>query len=321
MMKVLIAYDGSECADNAIADMQRAGLPAEAEALVVSIEEEWLPAPPLSSYEVVEEMTGAETVVARDHGLHREEEPFEAEALARQATARVRELFPAWQVTERSVIGSPASEILQIAEDWGAQLIVIGSHGRTALGRFFFGSVSEKIVTQASCTVRVSRCGAESGEEGERLLIAVDGSLGAEAAVDEVAARIFPAGTEARLVMVCDPLKPSLVGRFIPKVAEWVEESNAEERDWAKDVLNQQAAKLQAKGLKVSRAIKAGDPRRVLLDEAEDWKATTIFVGARGLTKIDRFLLGSVSSAIAQRAECSVEVARKSGIRSLESGV
>src|SRR5262245_26736724 len=64
IIKVLIAYDGSECADDALDDLQRAGLPAEAEALVVSVEEEWLPAPPMSSYELVEHLVIPERATA-----------------------------------------------------------------------------------------------------------------------------------------------------------------------------------------------------------------------------------------------------------------
>ena len=57
---------------------------------------------------------------------------------------------------------------------------------------------------------------------------------------------------------------------------------------------------------------KEEEPKRLLIAEAESWGADCIFVGARGgMGRIDRFLLGSVSSAVAARAHCSVEVARK----------
>jgi nucleotide-binding universal stress UspA family protein len=48
----------------------------------------------------------------------------------------------------------------------------------------------------------------------------------------------------------------------------------------------------------------------LLIAEAESWGADCIFVGARGMDRIDRFLLGSVSSALAARAHCSVEIVR-----------
>jgi nucleotide-binding universal stress UspA family protein len=309
-MKVLIAYEGSECADAAIEDMQRAGLPAEAEALVVSVEEGWIPPPPLSSYTLVETMVMPEGNTATQMAYDVESRLVEAKAFALKAKDQVKKLFPAWKVSEKFLIGLPANELLKIADEWNPDLIVIGSHGRTAIGRFIFGSVSYRIVTHANCTVRIARCGSENRFDRERILIGIDGSLGAEAAVEEVLHRQFPAGTEVRLIIACDPLKPSLVGYLLPNVVQWVDESNCGEREWAKDIVRQQAEKLQKAGLVLSYEVKEGDPRRVLMNEAEDWEATTIFLGARGLAAIDRFLLGSVSAAVAQRAECTVEVVR-----------
>ena len=54
-MKILIGYDGSDCAESALDDLQRAGLPPEARALILSVAEVWLPPPPPSSYEIVEQ--------------------------------------------------------------------------------------------------------------------------------------------------------------------------------------------------------------------------------------------------------------------------
>ncbi len=311
-MKILIAYDGSECADKAIEDMQRAGLHAEAEALVVSVEEEWLPAPPMSGYEMAEKMVLPEGVTATQMAPEADFKATASEAyhLAMKAQEKVKALFPAWDVNHKCVIGSPATGILKIADEWKPDLIVVGSHGRTALGRFFFGSVSHKVVTEAHSTVRVSRCAAADSYTEEKILIAVDGSLSAEAAVKAAAIRQFPAETKARVVIVTDPLKPTLVGNVIPKVSHWVDESNREERDWARDTARQQAEVLAKTGLLSSYVVREGDPRREVIQEAEDWGATTIFVGARGLNAVDRFLLGSVSAAIAQRAECAVEIVR-----------
>ena len=70
------------------------------------------------------------------------------------------------------------------------------------------------------------------------------------------------------------------------------------------------AEKLRAAELVASSVIKKGDPKRVLVDESEHWGADSIFVEARGLRLIERFLLGSVSAAVATRAHCSVEVVR-----------
>ena len=53
--KILIGYDGSECADAALDDLSRAGLPPDAEAQILSVAEVWLPPPPPSAYEIVEQ--------------------------------------------------------------------------------------------------------------------------------------------------------------------------------------------------------------------------------------------------------------------------
>ena len=78
----------------------------------------------------------------------------------------------------------------------------------------------------------------------------------------------------------------------------------------ATEILDAMAAPLHTRGLAVSSVIRAGDPKHVLLDEAEHWEADGLFVGARGLSRVERFLLGSVSAAVAARAHCSVEVVR-----------
>lgn len=54
-------------------------------------------------------------------------------------------------------LGSPAAEILQLAEEVGAHLVLVGSHGRTGLKRMLMGSVSEKVVREARCPVLVVR--------------------------------------------------------------------------------------------------------------------------------------------------------------------
>jgi nucleotide-binding universal stress UspA family protein len=70
------------------------------------------------------------------------------------------------------------------------------------------------------------------------------------------------------------------------------------------------AKELREKHKDVTCRVLAGDPKHVLVKEAESWKADCIFVGARGLTHLKRFFMGGVSTAVAARAHCSVEVAR-----------
>jgi nucleotide-binding universal stress UspA family protein len=73
------------------------------------------------------------------------------------------------------------------------------------------------------------------------------------------------------------------------------------------------AGKLEAAGLKVSSLVASGDPKQILVEEAESCGADCIFVGARGHRGLQRLLLGSVATAVAARAGCTVEVVRPSG--------
>ena len=68
---------------------------------------------------------------------------------------------------------------------------------------------------------------------------------------------------------------------------------------------------LREAGLAAEPFVVEGDPKRVLLHEAERWGADCIFVGAKGHSRRERFLLGSVSAAVAARARCSVEIVRR----------
>jgi nucleotide-binding universal stress UspA family protein len=68
--------------------------------------------------------------------------------------------------------------------------------------------------------------------------------------------------------------------------------------------------RLRAPDIAVSTQLQQGEPKHVLVEEAERWGADCIFVGSRGLNRLERLLFGSVATAVATRASCSVEVVR-----------
>jgi nucleotide-binding universal stress UspA family protein len=287
-MKVLVAYDGSACADAAIAELPRAGLPDEVEFMVLSVIENWLPPP--SGLEIVQH-------IDRDQ---------EFKLLAMQAANRLREMAAGWTAKAELSVGAPASQILEKAEQWKPDLIVMGAHGRTALGRFFFGSVSQKVLHEANCPVRVAREPEQKSDSTLRLLIGFDGSPGATETLRVVTARKWPAGTEARVVYAAWPSLEFVSKPMVGQIADWL----ADEDLKIKRKIDEVVRDLNAAGLNTSSVIKAENPKQLLINEAESWKADCIFVGARGLGALERWRLGSVSSAIAARAHCSVEVVR-----------
>jgi nucleotide-binding universal stress UspA family protein len=307
-MKVLIAYDGSSCADAALNDLPCAGLPQEAEALILSVAEVFLPPPsPTPAFPAHVPPAVQRAWAQATNALE------EAHTLAQQARALLLKSFPAWDVGAEACADSTAWAVIKKAEAWQPDIIVVGSHGRSALGRFVLGSVSQKILTEAHCSVRVGRQRRRADTGSLRLLIGIDGSPDAAAAVQAVAARQWPVDGAVRLVTALDA-RMSTTLAFMRRP----EETGTAARDtdasvWMSKTIDAMAGLLRTRGLTVSSVITEGDPKHVLLDEAEQWGADCLFVGARGLSRVERFLLGSVSAAVAARAHCSVEVIHRDG--------
>lgn len=312
-MKVLIAYDGSACAEAALDDLTHAGFPDRGEALVVSVAEVWLPPPPPSAYEVVEMATTAESPLRLERKyMAASQVVAEAASLATKAAERFRASFPDWSVRHEASWGSPTWELYSKAKEFDADLIVAGSHGRTALGRLFLGSISQWLLNEARCSVRVARGRIDEPDMPVRIVVGVDGSAGANAALDQIIARYWPDKSEVTVIVVDEPLEPTLVGEFVPIVRDSVSESNAQEHRRAVKLANAAAKRLTNNGLRTRALVKIGNPKSVLIEVAEEWRADCIFVGATGITnRFERFLLGSVAGAVAARAHCSVEVVRR----------
>ena len=113
-MKVLIAYDGSECANDAFEDLSRAGLADDVEAMILTMTETWLPKD-LENELFVETIgwTGAENIkLMRGAAL---EKMAEGEKLCTDASRRVQQKFPAWQVRHKTIGGYAESGILSEA--------------------------------------------------------------------------------------------------------------------------------------------------------------------------------------------------------------
>lgn len=313
-MRVLIGYDGSESADAAVDDLRRAGLPRDVDALVVSVGEVLLPpssfaqevaGPPISSRLVTKALAQA---AARSRQALKETQEF-----AEKAADRIRSRFPRWYVQAEGVGGSPATELMNKADEWKSDLVVVGSRGRSSLSQFILGSVSKKVVTDSLHSVRVGRGKNESRNENTppRVMIAVDGSPEAEHAVREVGMRVWPSGTEVRIIAVDDGTSPRRISRVLPTAAAMIASSNEKAFAAARMMVEWAEDQLRAIGLQVSVAIEKGDPRRVLIEEARTWNADSVFAGSRKFDgTFGRFWLGSVSTALVSKAHCSVEVVR-----------
>ena len=310
MMKVLIAYDGSKDSEAAIDDLRFCGLPAAGSAEVISVAEVWLP-PPGSLEDESEPQPSYIEEILQDCRRKGEKAVAEAEMLAKFAAGRVRTALPNWEVTSIASYGSPGWEIVNEAENFGADLVLVGAQGHTLLSRVVLGSISQKVLTESHCSVRVGRGKIDLDSGPSRIIIGFDASRGAQVAVEVVAARDWSAGTEVRLITVTEPIVPTTIGRFVMPLNAVVNEINVAERTLVEGAATKALEKLTSRGLDASFSIRAGNPKHFLPDEAERWGADSIFVGANAWgSRFERFLIGSTSAAVAARAHCSVEVVR-----------
>lgn len=313
-MRILIGYDGSESADAALADLRRAGLPRDVEALILSVGEVVMPPPAIRDELVGPPMTTRIVKDALAQAAAGEAQSLkETEEFAAKAGERVRSYFPHWEVQTEGRAGWPSTELIGKADEWKPDLIVVGSQGRSSLGRFILGSVSKKVVTDSQHSVRVARGAVEKDVSiPPKVMIGVDGSPEAEYAVREVGMRVWPTGTDIRIIAVDDGKNPARISVILPTAAAMIRSSNEEAIAAARMMAEWAERELRAIGLQVSVAIEKGDPQLVLVAEAQKWEADSIFVGARKFDgTFERFWLGSVSTAVVTNAHCSVEVVRR----------
>lgn len=286
-MKILVAYDGSDGSDAALKDLARAGLPDNTEVLVMSLADVFLP-PDDSSEETPTAYVPETVKLAHQRAQQKLEE---AQDMAQRASEQIKSMFPTWSVHYEALADSPAWGLLRTADQWTPDLIVMGARGQSARrARLILGSISQRVLYEARGSVRIARLPRKNAGEPVLLLIGNDDSTDSAAAVEAVCRRRWPKGSEAALLTVVDSVLETTPNPSEPSQVS--------------------AEKLRDAGLHVNVLVKRGNAADEILEEAEAWGADCIFVGAKGTRGIGRLLLGSVSSSVAARAHCSVEVVR-----------
>ena len=143
-MRILVAYDGSPPADYAVDEVVRRPWPAGSEVRLVTVLEQTAPVPP----EIGVELYGP--VLEKIRASQRDAMQVALDAAAKKFAGR-----PDLKVAVELRDGAVNKSLLEAIKAFGADLVVAGSHGATALERIFIGSVSHALVTHAPCSVEI----------------------------------------------------------------------------------------------------------------------------------------------------------------------
>jgi nucleotide-binding universal stress UspA family protein len=200
--------------------------------------------------------------------------------------------------TAREEQGAVAQTILKRAPKRDG-LLVTGSKGLNALDRFLLGSVSTKLIQYATCPVLVVK-----GEAVplRRIILGVDRSEASAKALEFVLAKLRPAGSNRNGGR--KPIHVSVVHVMPFKYPGW------QDVGIRRGLVEQDVQKLIDAGFTSQPVCVVGNPADEILDVAATQHADLILLGAKGLSGIDRFLLGSVSTRVVQHAKCAVLVVR-----------
>lgn len=282
-MRVMIGYNGSSASSAIFEDLIFAGLPPRSEVRLLVV------ADPL-----VFPKTEAE-----------------ANKLAESAHRELCRRFPNYELEYRLASGDAAGSIVREAEGFHPDLIMLGEPGNPDTdGRFKLGPVSQKVISETTCSVRISRAPGIREARPARVLVGYDGSPGSKCAVESLLSRTWPDGLEVRFVSVADSAVLSTIGRFAPQIRD-LAVSERYVQQWAETLCERSRKRLSKAKIVSDVAVRFGDPVTGILTEAIDWRADAILVGPHSAPSInERSTLGSVSLAVAAGADRSVEICR-----------
>jgi nucleotide-binding universal stress UspA family protein len=293
--RVLCASDLSEAADEAV--RQAASYCEEAGSLLVVLHvEPSLERRAWAEYGLAallpEEMKGLEA---------RAREALEAQLI--RAGVRLPRLK-----AEVVTSGEPIyAEIVRRSEAEGIDLLVVSSRGASGLARVLLGSVAERVVRHAHCSVLVARPSPASGA----ILVANDFSPPSQAAVIAAKQEMARRGETARLTVAhCLDLPSDALG---PGYWSFVSAGGAiaNARAARKQNVEQRLQKeVREAGLEAAVTVEEGAPSSAIVRIAESMSAELVVLGSSGKTGLSRVLLGSVAESVIRRAPCSVLVVR-----------
>jgi nucleotide-binding universal stress UspA family protein len=224
------------------------------------------------------------------------------------------------EVRTHATLGAAASEIVAYARDQGIGLIVMATTGRTGLAHALLGSVTERVVRHASCavlTVRYAWSASSPSAAGalprpRRILVPLDGSPLAEAALPGIAALARRHGAEIVLLRVAHATAlpgPNLAEAQVAVVQE------------AETYLAEVSRRLAAEGVSASSAVRYGGTPEEILDDIRVRRPDLVAMSTHGRTGLTHLLLGSVAEQVLRASPVPVLLFPARALHAAPAGV
>lgn len=293
-MRVLVAYDGSPGAEQALVLAGALHWPAATRFTVAAVVETAI-VPIGVSTRAINPGSPLDASIAE---LHQE-----------RVSEAARSLGVGGREAEGVLLrGRPGTALVDEATRSGADLLIAGSRGHGRVARLLLGSVSEELVDQAPCPVLVART-----DQVSRVLLAIDGSPGAEAAASLLANWEIFERVPIHVLSVADVMEPVQFGlapaRYHQAAAEHAA-YYAETQETHTQIAAEAALRLSAAGRTADPTMRTGGAADEILDLASEAAADLIAMGSHGRSGVSRILLGSVARNVLHGSASSVLIVR-----------
>lgn len=203
---------------------------------------------------------------------------------------------------------SPAHGLHGLADEIGADLVVVGSSRHSSLGQILAGNVALGLLHGSPCAVAVAPRGYRDQAELTTIVVGFDGTEESDLALHDAVELGRATGAGLRIVAVAEP-PPIVYGKGPGARAGWKELKSAIEEQLREQL--DQAARSVPAGAAAEATLTSGDPA-VTLAAACRTPGSLLFLGSSGYGPIRRVLLGSVSSALVRSAPCPMIVRPRS---------
>jgi nucleotide-binding universal stress UspA family protein len=295
-MRVLLGVDGSASSDLAASLVANLAWPAGATIRVVT------------AYPGTTALFYPGEIATTPEVIQQAEDAMEAEARRLAIHVARRFATPDLAVETQVVRERAATAILQQADAFDAELIVLGNRGHGAFETAVLGSVSAEVVDHGHRPVLVAR-----RDHVNRILLGEDGSDSAAAAAEVVRRWAMLHGHPVRVMSVADTDPQWNPWRLGETLREAHDAATSTLHDHHEALAAATAASLLEAGIQAESAVADGSPALRLVEAAVNWEADLIVVGTHGRSGLGQLLLGSVARGVLYNAPCSVLIVPEAG--------